>query len=485
MDTRVKEFPKYGFTTLVVSDLHLTEEHEIDPKNPLWKKYKTKDFFFDQKFKDWLEFMVAESEEPIELVLNGDIFDFDSITNMPKSPSYRVSVFEKTRTLFSQLEKSLFKMDVIINTHPIWIEALSDFVEAGNRVVFIVGNHDLELHYPEVQRMVRKSIVKDNAFKENLKFCEWFYISHEDTHIEHGNQYDPYCVFQTPLTPFVKVRNDIRVRIPFGNMVTRYMVNVMGFFNPHSEENYVMTFTQYLKFFLNYLLKKQPMVIWTWFHSSMIILFRSVLDRLRNSIVDPFTMERKIEEIAEKSNSTPRAVRELSFIAVEPAVSTPWKLAKVLWLDKAFIFLVAVLIVLQVFLILDQLIHVQFYWMLIPLLLSAPFFIFYSTTSKNELVGTKDAKEEILRWIGAITETTRVVFGHTHHVKHEILGSIEYLNPGSWSPYFEDVECTKMLTRYAFIIIRKEDELEGKRASRVLEWKGDHYTDYFTGKKLN
>ncbi len=485
MDTRVKEFPEYGFTTLVVSDLHLTEEHKVDPRYPLWKKYKTKDFFFDQKFKDWLEFMTEDCGGPIELVLNGDIFDFDSITTMPNEPTYRVSVFEKTRTLFSQVEKSLFKMDVILKAHPIWTQALHDFIKKGNKIVFVVGNHDLEMHYSEVQRMIRKSITTDKFLKKNVKFCEWFYISHEDTHIEHGNQYDPYCVCQTPITPLVKVRNDIRVRIPFGNKVTRYMVNVMGFFNPHSEENYVMSFSKYLEFFLKYLIKKQPLVIWTWFHSSMIILFRSVLDRLRNSIVDPFMMEEKIEEIAKKSNSTPKAVRELSFIAVEPAVSTPWKLAKVLWLDKAFIFLIAVLIVLQIFLILDQLIHIKFYLMLIPLLLSAPFFIFYSTTSKNELVGTKEAQEEILRWIGAITETTRVVFGHTHHVKHEILGSMEYLNPGSWSPYFEDVECTKMLTRYAFIMIKPEEGAETKRVSKVLEWQEDHYTDYFTGKKLN
>ena len=482
MSTEVKTFSKDKFTTLVISDLHLTEEHKVDLASPLWKKYKTKDFFFDDLFADWLDFQVKDSEGPVELILNGDIFDFDSVTAYPERPAFEVTQFEKSRTMFSQKEKSLFKMDVIIKDHPVWFTALREFLDKGNKIVFIVGNHDLELHYLEVQHKIKKAICRTKEERSLLRFCEWFYISNEDTHIEHGNQYDPYCVCQTPVFPLIKVHNDFRIRIPFGNMTARYMVNVMGFFNPHSEDNYTLTLKQYLSFFFNFLIKKQPIIIWTWFYSSMVIAYRAVLYRLREPVVDPFSYEERIEKIAVKSQATPRIVRELLALAVPSAVSKPWKILQVLWIDRAFIFLIGILFFVQIFLVVDQLVDIQFYWMLIPLLLLAPFFIFYSSTVKNGIKGSKDPGEQRLRWISLLTQTRRVVFGHTHIVRHEIIGSVEYLNPGSWSPIFEDIECKKPLTRYAFVKISPSEK---GRVATLKEWQNGQELDYYSGKHSN
>ncbi len=479
MSQEVKAFPDRGYTTLVISDLHLTEEHQIDSKAPLWKKYKTKEFFFDELFAEWLGHQVEESDNPVELVLNGDIFDFDSVTAVPEKPSFKISDFEKSRTMFSQKEKSTFKIDVILKTHPIFVEALTKFVEGGNRLVFTIGNHDLELHYSGVQRRIRKAITNIEAGKELIVFCEWFYLSHGDTHIEHGNQYDPYCVCQTPVFPMIRVHNDFRIRIPFGNMTARYMVNVMGFFNPHSEENYTLTLKEYWHFFFNFLMKKQPMIIWTWFYSSLVISYRSILYRLREPVVDPFSYEERVEKIAEKSRATPRMVRELAALAVPSAVSSPWKIMQVLWIDRAFIFLIGILFIFQIFLIVDRLIDINFYWTLIPLLFLAPFFIFYSSTVKNGVKGSKDPGEQRLRWISILTNTSRVVFGHTHAVKHELVGSVEFLNPGSWSPIFKDIECTEPLTRYAYVKICPEGE---DRVASLKEWKDGEEVDYYSGK---
>lgn len=479
MSQEVKAFPERGYTTLVISDLHLTEEQVVDPASPLWKKYKTKEFFFDDLFSNWLEAQVKSSDQPVELVLNGDIFDFDSVMAIPEKPSFIVSKFEKGRTMFSQREKSVFKMDVIIEAHPIFFGALSKFVESGNRLVFTIGNHDLELHYSDVQRKIRKAITNEEIGKENIIFCEWFYLSHGDTHIEHGNQYDPYCVCQTPVFPMIRVHNDFRIRIPFGNMTARYMVNVMGFFNPHSEENYTLTLRQYADFFVNFLIKKQPLIIWTWFYSSMVICYRSILYRLREPIVDPFSYEERVERIAEKSRATPRMVRELAALAVPSAVSSPWKIMQVLWMDRAFIFVIGILFILQIFLIVDQLVDIQIYWTLLPLLFLAPFFIFYSSTVKNAIKGSKDPGEQRLRWISILTNTSRVVFGHTHHVKHELVGSVEFLNPGSWSPIFKDIECTEPLTRYAYVKISPQGE---GREANLKEWKDGQELDYYSGK---
>lgn len=476
------EFPESGFTTIVLSDLHLTEEHISDPKNLMWKKYKTRQFFFDDDFAKMLDYQMQTVNGKIELVLNGDIFDFDSVTKIPEKPTYRVSRFEKKNTMFAQLEKSIFKMQVIIEDHKVWFDALTKFVEAGNRLVFIIGNHDLELHFEEVQRIVRKRILDTPKGQQLIRFCEWFYISHKDTHIEHGHQYDPYCVCQTPVNPFIQVHDDIRVRIPFGNMAARYMVNNMGFINPHSEENYTMTLTEYVNFFFKFLIRRQPLIIWNWFSSAVVVAYRSILYKLREPISNPLVYEERVEVIAKKSNASPKVVRELLTLASPAAVSSPWSIMQVLWIDRALLFLFGILACFQVFLILDQLIDVQIYWMLIPLLALAPFFIFYSSTVDNRITGSKYLSGERMRWVGLVTGANRVVFGHTHEPKHEVVGLIEYINPGSWSPMFEDVECEKPLTRYGYVKI--SPTLDEGRVSDLLEWKNNEEYDYFSGKKI-
>ena len=56
--------------TAIISDLHLCEEEELHSKYPLWKKYKTKQYFFDDEFRNWLESLV-ESAGTLQVVLAG------------------------------------------------------------------------------------------------------------------------------------------------------------------------------------------------------------------------------------------------------------------------------------------------------------------------------------------------------------------------------------------------------------------------------
>src|SRR5690606_14881208 len=124
----------------------------VNEKFPLWKKYKTREFFFDDLFAELLKHLenMAGGEE-VELVLNGDIFDFDSVMAIPEDAPFRISWLERRRGLLPEMEKSLFKIDRILDDHPVWVQALRRFVMCGHRVVFVIGNHDLELHWPQVQ----------------------------------------------------------------------------------------------------------------------------------------------------------------------------------------------------------------------------------------------------------------------------------------------------------------------------------------------
>jgi UDP-2,3-diacylglucosamine pyrophosphatase LpxH len=333
----IKDFT-FARYTAVISDLHLCEAEPVNRKHPLWKKYKTRQFFFDTTFRDFLSQIEEMAKgEAIELIFNGDTFDFDSVTKVPENPPFQISRIERSRGMFTQSDKSVFKMRTILGDHPIFVNALRDFIGRGHRVVFIIGNHDLELIWPDVQRVLLKIICPRPELADNIRFCEFFYISNQDTLVEHGHQYDPYCRAEDPIHPFVLRYNRLEIKIPFGNLACRYMINAMGFFNPYTESNYIMTVKEYARFFFRYIARAQPLLILTWMRGATLTLLHTIRDRLRVPLKDPLVVEERIEEIAARANTKPRVVRELKELAVPSAASQPFQIAQELWLDRALI----------------------------------------------------------------------------------------------------------------------------------------------------
>ncbi|MFN8945740.1 MAG: metallophosphoesterase, partial [Pseudobdellovibrionaceae bacterium] len=341
METKTTPNFKTAKHTTIISDLHLCEAEPVHPKYPLWKKFKTKEFFFDHIFADFLiEIEKKAAGDSVELILNGDIFDFDSVTKQPEYPLFSSSWTEKRHGLLPRADKSAFKIKVILDDHEEFITALREFVIRGHRVVFITGNHDLELHFPEVQKTIRDRLQLSSEQQEHIRFVEWFYISNSDTLIEHGNQYDPYCVCEDPLTPFIRGYNFTSMKLPFGNQACRYITNAMGFFNPHVDTNYIMTLDQYVTVFLRYMVRAQPLIVFTWFFGALNTLWFTFKDRFAVTIKNPYRIEDKTEEVAKKSNSTPRMVRELKELFAEPASSRPFLVLQELWLDRAFLIMI-------------------------------------------------------------------------------------------------------------------------------------------------
>jgi UDP-2,3-diacylglucosamine pyrophosphatase LpxH len=477
------DFSQAEFTA-IISDLHLCEEEKVNPLHPLWKKYKTREFFYDDVFKDFLVHLEEKAHNSsIELILNGDIFDFDSVMVMPENPPYRISWLEKKRGLFPREERSVFKIEKILIDHQVWTKSLSDFIKRGHRVVFIIGNHDLELHFPKVQAKIIEVLALNEVELKRVRFNEWFYISNQDTLVEHGNQYDPYCLCQDPLHPYVEVSNSIEVRLPFGNLACRYMINGMGFFNPHVDSNYIMSIVEYVKFFLRYMLRAQPLLMWTWFWGAFAVLVQSILNRLRPAVFNPLTTEDKVENVAKKANATPRMVREMAELFVAPAESNPYLIARELWLDRAFLVLLGLYLAFAFFTFVQVFFEVSIFWMFVPILILIPFFFFYSKSFTSNVHSFKEPREKILAMTGLITKVSRVIYGHTHIVRHESIGPIEHLNSGSWSPAFLDVECTKPIDQKTFIWLEPTQGSEKRKASLFTFERSTSHLTLFSNRK--
>ena len=446
--------------TAIISDLHLCEAEPIHPRFPLWKKFKTKEFFFDDLFSDFLEMVEKKAGgAEVELVLNGDIFDFDSVTSIPDRPAFRVTHLERKRGLFPRPERSDYKIQTILEHHAQFIRSLSEFVKRGHRAVFVVGNHDVELHFPDVQERILKAMHLTEDERKRVRFCEWFYISNQDTLIEHGNQYDPYCVCEDPVHPFSRGYNYKTMRLPFGNLACRYILNGLGFFNPHVDTNYIMEVREYVRFFLKYMLRAQPLLLIDWLWGAVATMIMVLRERLYVPIRDPLHIENRVLEIAEKSNATPRMVRELKELFADSASHNPFMIARELWLDRAFLVMVAFAGILELFILVNQIFSLSFFWMFIPLFLLLPFFLFYSQSIQSLVSSFKEPDDRILATASRITKVQRIVYGHTHQIRHEMIGAVEHLNSGCWSPAFLDVECTRAIDQKTFVWIEPDQKI--------------------------
>jgi UDP-2,3-diacylglucosamine pyrophosphatase LpxH len=461
--------------TAIISDLHLTDSepprHKVKSRHPLWKKFKTKEFYIDDPLSRFLDHIQKEAAgNEVELVLNGDIFDFDSVMSLPEKPVYKVNWLETRRGLFPRQEKSLFKIKIILEEHKLFTDSLRNFMNNGHKVIIIPGNHDVELHFPEVQSYIRDVFNLAEDKKNNLVFTSWFYISNKDTLIEHGHQQDPYCICENPLNPFLLDYNELSVRLPFGNVACRYMMNGLGLFNPHVEKNYIMSVPEYINFFLKYLITAQPLIIWTWLWGSVATLWHVTIDRFATPFKGDISQEVRVNNAAISSQATPSMVRQLQELFVVPATNNPILIAKELWLDRLFLILFSFLVMFNVVSMISDYMQISLFWVFLPFALFIPFFLFYARSVTSLVSEYKEPSEVLLSRQSEITGVKRIVYGHTHIARHEYYGHVEHLNSGTWSPAFTDVECTLTYERNHYVWIAPSAQNPNIRKAELKQY---------------
>lgn len=464
------DFSKAGHT-IVISDLHLCEAEPPHPRRPLWKKYKRAELFMDEELDKFHQYLDRELDGPIELVLNGDIFDFDSVMAQPTEGVIKSTWLERKRGLFAEDEKSLFKMKIILRDHEKWVNSLRNFLLKGHRLIFIIGNHDIELHWPRVQKEIIKALNLPESHQSNVRFCEWFYLSNKDTLIEHGNQYDAFTICQNPINPLIRPMTQPRVRLPFGNLAGRFMINGMGYFNPHVDSSFIRgSFKEYVEFYFKYIIKTEPFIIFTWFWGAMATLLYALREAMLPALVDPLTVVERVEFIAKKSNATTQMVRALRAVHVHPAIFHPMLVLKELWLDRAFLLMIIVASSFQFVGFVNIFVRFSPWWILLFVVLVLPFFIMYAQTVEASSTKLKRVMVKKITQSATITGVERVVVGHTHTEGFIDVGGVELINCGTWSPAFKDIECTIPLGQKCFVWIRPEAGRE-KRFAELLVWK--------------
>lgn len=154
----------------------------------------------------WLASLLLEynrgpwGDLPLDVVFNGDTFD---LLKIPVGGRFVHHV---------DAAAACAKMRAVIAAHPAFFAGIRELLAhrgAERRVWFVVGNHDFELLFPEVQELVRAAA----GVTDGIEF-PGFEVDFGDVHIEHGSQAD--ALFRIdPERPFLSWHGQEILNLPW------------------------------------------------------------------------------------------------------------------------------------------------------------------------------------------------------------------------------------------------------------------------------
>jgi UDP-2,3-diacylglucosamine pyrophosphatase LpxH len=283
--TRAVEYNADGRDIFIVSDLHLGSGRSRRGTFP-----GTENFFGDEAFERFLRCASATARERLAvLILNGDTFDLIRNTEYParcgrtsrwhrlldgsrRAPGDRTSEAVALRTQAEYLEwqrelrrlgitkgieelsdsiakekeyglgtedfKAIYKLMKTRQGHPAFFSALAEWLVMGNRLVFIKGNHDLELCHRNVRNYIRLLLadailqggqqsgdlgrILNHTVLPNVRFFDDSIVMDGNVRVEHGHRYDKFTMVLEAPQPG---RCGSPIDIPFGSLFNRYVIN--------------------------------------------------------------------------------------------------------------------------------------------------------------------------------------------------------------------------------------------------------------------
>jgi len=237
------------YNLIIISDLHLSEGRSRETK----RYSRNEDFFFDESFCRFLEYLDGESlryQKKWSLIIAGDMIDFLQVTSLPGpgEADFDISDREKKFGLGTEAPKTAWKLKRIMDGHWRFFQGLANFLNKGNRVIIILGNHDLEFIYELVQETFKKELPKyltdlpeGKNLGVNLQFLPWFYYEDNLIFVEHGHQYDPLNSFDFFLCPFRIFDGQTTIDLPSGSFFVRYFFNRIERLDPFADNIKPMT----------------------------------------------------------------------------------------------------------------------------------------------------------------------------------------------------------------------------------------------------
>ncbi|MFT3771375.1 MAG: hypothetical protein QM820_38670 [Minicystis sp.] len=423
--------------TVVLSDVHLCE---AERESGLWMRYRQPTCSPAPEIAAMLAALRRRVRgDRLTLILNGDVFDFDA----PRVVG-GVSVFHDQPRDARHATAALAS---ILDDHPAFVRALGEVLADGYTVVFVSGNHDVQLTLPEVRALLADRLADAGlaalggeasaearaAIRGRVVFRAWFHRTDDGVVVEHGHQYDAYCAHRHPAVPFG--RDERTIQPTLGSLVARHLASRMGYFNPHVDGSYELSALGYLAHWARYYALTRRSLIGAWLTGAL----RTVTGLLRSRL--PGTRARRRENViraAAETGAPLLAVARHARLFARPVEDRLHLALRVLWLDRVALAALAVLAALLALLGAKGVLAVA---------LAAPVLLvgYEAAAPKEPLDAVWKQVQRAARRVAAIHRARAVVFGHTHRAEGTWERGVFYGNSGSWSAAFRDPECTQPL----------------------------------------
>ncbi len=214
---------KMEHNLLVISDLHLGEELSASTERRRRAARQTL-----QALEAFLGYYADHRIDgrPWKLVMDGDTIDFLGIPVSPTEAGLDGTEDDAAFGFGATEPAAVVKLERILHHDARFFEALAVFLDGGHEVHLVTGNHDAELHFDRVRARLRREVEARCAEPpgERLQIHPWFFMEPGLIYVEHGHQYDPFCSFESPLTPEDPLQPDV-LEENLGIAAMRYLGN--------------------------------------------------------------------------------------------------------------------------------------------------------------------------------------------------------------------------------------------------------------------
>lgn len=433
---------------LIVSDLHLGEGLREATDGSIPRRdagADGRDQYLERLEREFSAFLIHYTIERIQgrpwrLIINGDMVDFMSIILLPgiapqmATPEELVAAArqggltgpEEVFGLGNGADQSTLKLQRVMERHQSMFRLLGRFVAAGNDLVIVVGNHDIEfIHRPVQQAFLRRlaQLGGDPQITRRVRFSPWFYYEENRIYVEHGHQYDEYCSFDYQLCPAVSTGN---LMLSFSHMGMRFFANLVPAYDQRSAEKWGIL--EYLRW--GFSLGAQTMVWLAYLYGLLAWKAAVVGSRLRHPLEEDARRGR--HEAQRRALSRTYRMQEDKLRALE-ALRVPSVVRRI---DKIFsgLFLDRVLLVaLSVLLCGALLVLCPGKWKLAALAVVGAAVLGNLGLQRLRGVHSPLALRRVIGAIHTIVQAPLIVFGHSHEAERIPLPcGAEYINTGAW-----------------------------------------------------
>jgi UDP-2,3-diacylglucosamine pyrophosphatase LpxH len=417
--------------TVIISDVHLCEGV---PGDDLWMRWRQHPFFPDVEFESLVSAVLAAVDEGdrIEFVFNGDLFDFDA--GRVINGEARFEDLPRTEPVSADL------IDRILTDHPGYVRGCGRLLAGGHSLVFVAGNHDPQVGFEAVRARIRHRLAAAAgipAATGRVHFRQWFHHSDNGIHIEHGNQYDPYCSFRYPMAPHLPpVRGaDREIHATVGSIAFRWLGARLGYMNPHVDSSWELTLPQYLRHWVEHYMFTRHSLANTWFRGSWEVVAQTW--RGRRDRGSPDREARDLEAAARETGCDLELVRAHAALFAKPADENFHRVVREFWIDRMLLGTAcAAAVTVPMFVRNRRAVSIAVglpaLFVAYELAVPAP-----SMEANYERIAARATE------IAEIYRARAVIFGHTHVPYGRWEDGVFFGNSGTWSAAFRDMACTE------------------------------------------